>query len=160
MQTALFDIDNTIVCSKHRYTALPNGDIDLLAWVRDNTRENCFKDSLLPAIRTLRNDYRFGFTVILCTARVLSAWDYDFFKENDIPFHVMLDRPKGCMFGDADLKEFQLRLYAHQHKISWRRFCETSMFFEDNPSVLDRMAEIGIETVDAVAWNKKLAMTL
>ena len=158
MQYVIFDIDGTIVCSKHRYTALENGDIDLPAWIRDNSRENCAKDTLLHTVKTLRNDHRAGCTIILCTARVLSDWDYEFFMENDIPYHVMLDRPNGCTMGDADLKEFQLRLYAHQNGLSWAKFCETSQFFEDNQSVLDRMDTIGIPTIDARDWNKQLAM--
>jgi len=156
MQNAIFDLDGTVICSKHRYSALENGGIDLPAWIRDNTRENCAKDTLLPTIRTMRNDFKMGFNVIVCTARVLSEWDYEFFMSNDIPYHVMLDRPAGCALGDADLKEFQLRLYAHQNGISWMKFCETSMFFEDAQCVLDRMEIIGIETTDSRIWNKKL----
>jgi len=158
MQNVIFDLDGTVICSKHRYTALENGGIDLPAWIRDNNREMCKRDTLLPTIRTMRNDFRMGFNVIVCTARVLSDWDFEYFMDNDIPYHVMLDRPAGCTLGDADLKEFQLRLYAHQNGISWARFCETSVFFEDAQTVLDRMAEIGIETTDARVWNKQLAM--
>jgi len=156
MQNVIFDLDGTVICSAHRYTALSDGGIDLPAWIRDTTRENCFKDSLLPAIRTMRNDYKAGCTIIVCTSRVLAEWDYEFFMENNIPFHVMLDRPLGCDLPCADLKEFQLRLYAHQQKMSWAKFCQTSMFFEDSETVLNRMDEIGIPTIDANDWNKQL----
>jgi hypothetical protein len=159
MQISVFDLDGTVVCSKHRYKSLVGGGIDLPYWIANNTAANCHKDSLLPTVRTMRKDYKAGCTVIVCTARVLSAWDYEFFMNNDIPYHVMLDRPAGCTINDADLKEMQLRLYAHSQNISWAKFCMTSMFFEDADIVLDRMAEIGMPTIDARDWNKQLSMT-
>jgi hypothetical protein len=157
-QISIFDLDGTVIDSSHRYTTLPNGGIDLPAWIRDNTRENCFKDSLLPAVRTMRKDYKANGTVIVCTARVLSDWDYEFFMTNNIPYHVMLDRPLGCALGDADLKEFQLRLFAHNNGLSWAKFCTISSFFEDADTVLDRMDKIGVPTIDARLWNKQLSM--
>jgi hypothetical protein len=33
------------------------------------------------------------------------------------------------------------------------------MFFEDADTVLKRMDEIGISTIDARLWNKQLSMT-
>lgn len=158
MQNVIFDLDGTVICSKHRYTALENGSIDLDAWIRDSNREKCLQDSLLPTVKTMRLDYKNGCNVIVCTSRVLSEWDYEFFMENDIPYHVMLDRPLGCTLDCAELKEFQLRLYAHQNGISWAKFCQTSMFFEDADSVLERMLIIGLPTIDSRLWNKQLSM--
>ena len=114
MQHSIFDIDNTLVNSKHRYKSLPDGSIDLPAWIASNTRENCLLDTLLPTVRTLRNDYKAGVTILLCTARVLSDHDFEFFMENNIMFHTMLDRPEGCNLPDADLKEFQQLLLPFQ----------------------------------------------
>ena len=158
MQYVIFDLDGTVVCSKHRYRALSNGGIDLPFWIESNTRENCFKDTLLPTVKTMRRDFlNPDCMVIVCTARVLSDWDFEFFMHHNIPYDVMLDRPSGCELNDADVKEFQLRLYAHQNSISWQRFCRTSMFFEDADIVLDRMDKIGIPTIDARQWNVKIA---
>jgi len=158
MQNVIFDLDGTVIDSSHRYRKLECGGIDLPYWKKSNTKENCFKDSLLPTVRTLRADYKAGCTIIICTARVLSHWDYEFLMNNDIPFTFMLDRPDGCTFGDADLKEMQLRLHAHNQNVSWARFCQTAMFFEDADTVLNRMGDIGIPTIDARDWNKQLSM--
>lgn len=152
-QYMVFDLDGTVVCSKHRYTALDSGGIDLPAWIRDNSRENCKLDGLLPALRTLRNDYKAGCHIVICTARVLSEWDYEFFMENDIPYHTMLSRPLGMTAEDADFKEFHLRMFAYNEGISWAKFCETALFYEDANCVLDRMEKIGIPTVNANEWN-------
>jgi len=156
MQYSIFDIDNTLVDSSHRQCTLADGTLDLEHWIENNTPELIRKDLLLPCVKTIRADYKAGNIIILCTARVLGAADYEFFMENDIPFHHMLDRPQGCTAKDADLKEFHLRLFAHNHFMSWARFCETSLFYDDARPVLIRMKEIGIETVDAVLWNNKL----
>ena len=158
-QNVIYDLDGTVICSKHRYRSLKNGGIDLAYWIESNTRKNCMLDTLLPAIRTMRSDFKAGCNVIVCTARVLSDWDYEFFMLNDIPYHVMLDRPLGFGLNDADLKEYQLRLYAHSIGFSWEKFCKTSMFFEDADIVLERMEYVGMPTIDARDWNKKLSMT-
>jgi phosphoglycolate phosphatase-like HAD superfamily hydrolase len=157
MQNVIFDLDGTIICSKHRYRSLENGGIDLPYWIQSNTRENCFKDTVLPAIRTIRSDYKNGCNIIICTARVLSKWDFEFFDFMNIPFHHMLDR-RDSILGDADLKELRLRNYCSNNGISWAKFCQTSMFFEDADTVLERMEKIGIPTIDARLWNKQLSM--
>jgi hypothetical protein len=154
----IYDLDGTVVCSKHRYRSLENGGIDLPFWIKSNTRANCFKDSLLPAIRTMRRDYNDGHNIIVCTARVLSEHDYQFFDVMNIPFHVMLSRPIGNTQNDADLKEWHLRRYASEKNVSWAKFCLTATFFEDAKIVLDRMDKIGIPTIDANEWNAMLRM--
>jgi hypothetical protein len=153
----IFDLDGTVVCSKHRYRKLESGGIDLPYWIKSNTRENCFKDGLLPAIRTMRRDYNDGHNVIVCTARVLSDWDFEFFDVMNVPYHVMLSRPIDNTQNDADLKEFQLRRYASENGLSWAKFCKTAMFFEDAKIVLERMDKIGIPTINAVEWNWMLS---
>lgn len=156
MNHVIYDLDGTVIDSSHRYSTLENGGIDLTAWINDNTRENCFKDTLLNCVHTMRLDYaNSDCIVVVCTARVLSDHDYEFFMENNIPYNVMLDRPDGCTMNDADLKEFRLRLYAHEIGYSWEKFCRTSQFFEDADCVLERMDKIGIPTIDARLWNLK-----
>lgn len=159
MQNSIFDLDGTVICSKHRYTALPDGGIDLPAWIRDSTRENCFKDSLLPAVRTMRRDFKAGCRVIICTSRVMSEWDFDFLKANNVPYHVMLDRPLSCKLPCADYKEWRLREYAKSIHMSWAKFCQTSMFFEDSDTVLNRMNLIEMPTIDAREWNYYLGLS-
>jgi hypothetical protein len=157
-QHVIYDLDGTLICSKHRYRSLDNGDIDLPYWIKSNTKANCFKDTLLPAIRTIRADHKAGCNIIICTARVLSDHDYEFFGHVNLPFDVMLSRPIDNVMCDADLKEFRLRKYASANGISWAKFCQTSMFFEDADSVLERMEKIGIPTIDARLWNQQISM--
>ena len=72
----IWDLDGTVIDSSHRYYTLENGDIDLPRWIENNTRENIALDKLLPLADLMRDNYRSGDTVIICTARVLgfSQW--------------------------------------------------------------------------------------
>ena len=40
MQYKIWDLDGTVIDSSHRYSTLPNGDIDLPRWIADNTKAN------------------------------------------------------------------------------------------------------------------------
>ena len=151
----IFDLDGTVICSEHRKISKPDGTLDLEHWIENSTPTKVALDSILPLAEIMRKAYREGDLVIVCTSRVLGDADFEFFMENDIPYHTMLSRPAGCTVGDADYKEFQLRLYAHNQGMSWAKFCALSIFFEDAKPVLDRMDQIGVANIDAQKWNKR-----
>jgi hypothetical protein len=155
----VFDLDHTVICSLHRKLTLPDGSLDLEHWIQNNTAEKIQLDSLLPLAVTMRKAYFSGLhTVLVSTARVLGVHDYAFFMEHNLPYHSMLDRPNGCQMADADLKEIQLRIYAHKEGISWAKFASESVCYDDNQAVLTRMSTIGLATVDAIPTNKALAL--
>jgi len=153
----IFDLDHTVIDSSHRKATLPDGSLDLDHWIENNTSEKIARDGLLPALAMLRSAFYSGkHTVVICTARVLSNADYEFFTLHNIPFHTMLDRPQGCLMADTDLKDIQLRLYAHQNDMTWREFCAKSVIIDDNQAVLSRMKSIGVPTMDAIELNDVL----
>jgi hypothetical protein len=155
----LFDLDHTVICSNHRKVTKTGGDLDLAHWIENCTPEKIALDSLLPLAVTMRKAYFSGIhEIVVVTARVLGVADYDFFMENNLPYHHMLDRPNGCTMGDADLKEIQLRIFAHNQGISWAKFAATSVCYDDNHAVLVRMADMGIAIVDAVEMNQAMAL--
>ena len=154
----ILDIDGTVVCSLHRKLTRADGSLDLEHWVENCTAEKIAQDTLLPLAETMRKAYYSGIhTVIVCTARVLSDADYSFFLEHNLPYHFMLDRPEGCNMADSDLKDIQLRIFAHNQGISWAKFASQSVCFDDNHSVLDRMKLSGIAAVDATVLNRTMA---
>ena len=155
----IWDLDGTVLDSSHRLAAKSDGTLDLDHWIASNTPENCAKDSLLPLVDMMRKTWANGHTVLVCTARVLSDWDFEFFMENNIPYHEMLSRPEGCTFPDTDLKELQLRLYAQRNQISWRKFCDTALIWDDCEAVRLRMANIGVDSIDAKRWNRRVLET-
>jgi hypothetical protein len=159
----IFDLDNTLIDSTHRQVTLADGTLNLAHWIENNTRELILKDQLLPCVSTIREFWNnriqgdsYQIKILICTARVLGNADYEFFEENNILYNYMLDRPKGCMMGDAELKDIQLRLFAHNRGYTWNDFCKLATIYDDSRPVLRQMRKIGIETVDAVLWNDNL----
>jgi hypothetical protein len=152
------DLDGTLIDSDHRKLTLPNGSLDLDHWVENCTARKIMQDTLLPLVEMVRKAYFSGIhQVLIVTARVLSDHDYEFFMVHNIPFHVMLDRPLGCTMADAELKDIQLRLYAHSINMPFAKFAAQALVIDDNQDVLTRMESIGITTMDAIQQNRILA---
>lgn len=153
-KVSIFDLDGTVICSRHRYRSLPNGDIDLPAWIKLATPENIARDSLLPLAETWReclNEYRH--IVLIATARVMSAADYQFLHDNGLGYSACLSRPLGYRGNDADLKELRVRLWAESNRFNWDVFCKQARIFEDNQTVLDRFESLGIQAIDSRLAN-------
>lgn len=158
MSYRIIDLDGTVINSEHRKNTLPDGNLDLAHWIENNTPDKIMADSLLPLATEMRKMYYSGIHhVIVCTARVLSETDYEFFLLHNLPYHAMLDRPQDCTMADHTLKDIQLRLYAHKLGISWRRFASQCVLYDDNQKVLSHLKSIGIAGVDAVQLNEVLA---
>ena len=128
-----FDLDHTVIDSSHRQITRPDGSLDLAAWVRNNTRANIMRDTLLPVSYThLR-------------AHETLRWD------------ACLSRREGDATPDADLKEKMIRQYAQTRPMSWARFCATSVFFDDNANVLTMLDRIGIKAYNSISFNARLS---
>ena len=154
-----FDLDHTVIDSSHRQITRPDGSLDLAAWIQNNTRENIMGDSLLPLAAQWRRVDRKGATIIICTARVMGAHDYEFLRANGLRWDACLSRREGDATPDADLKEKMIRQYAQARPMSWARFCATSIFFDDNANVLSMLDRIGIKAYDSISLNETLRTT-
>ena len=156
MQYKIWDLDGTVIDSRHRYSTLENGDIDLPKWISDNTRENIDKDSLLPLAELMRSNYRQGDIVIICTARVLGIWDHCFLADNDLKAHFVLSRALGDNRGDAEMKKAKLIALFADLKIPFARWTKNATFYDDNVGVLSMAESIGISAKNALRLNLKL----
>ena len=156
MQYKIWDLDGTVIDSRHRYSTLENGDIDLPKWISDNTRENIDKDSLLPLAELMREDFRRGDLVIICTARVLGIWDHCFLADNDLKAHFVLSRALGDNRGDAEMKKAKLIALFADLKIPFARWTKNATFYDDNLGVLNMAEKLGIRAKNAVQLNLKL----
>ena len=96
----IYDLDGTIIDSSHRARHDQNGILDLEDWKRNNTKENIFRDDLLPMYWQLRSDYERGNIIVLCTARELGKWDYEYILKWE---YIMI-----TLF--QDLKGFQQKM--------------------------------------------------
>ena len=147
-QIKIYDLDGTIIDSSHRAKYV-NGKLDLDHWRENNTKENIFKDDLLPMYWQLVADYKMGHIIILCTARELNKHDWEFIHSMGIYYDYVKSRPIGETTADWKLKRkllnpfFNLKPFKDKSKI----------FYDDNLDNLNAISEMGAETVNAKEWN-------
>ena len=153
----IYDLDGCIIDSSHRKNTRLDGSLDLEHWIENNTPEKIAMDRTLPLVSLLRKNCRGGHKIVLCTARVIQNADYQWFMNNDVPFHYLLSRPEGCLMADHELKDIQLRLFAQQQSMSWKRFCSESVMYDDNQTILEHLANIGMTTRCAVELNRVMS---
>ena len=146
----IFDLDGTIIDSSHRATHDINGNIDLNGWKEKSTKDFIFQDSLLPLYAKLQQVYKNGDMVILCTARELGKWDWEYIHMHNIFYDRVISRPKGNNTTDWKLKKNQCRylftLPQYKDIEKW--------FFDDNWSNLEALADLGAVVSHAQQWNK------
>jgi hydroxymethylpyrimidine pyrophosphatase-like HAD family hydrolase len=146
----IFDLDGTIIDSSHRATHDEEGNIDLKGWKEKSTKDYIFQDSLLPLYAKLQEVYKNGDMVILCTARELGKWDYEYINMHNIYYDRIISRPKGNQTKDHILKKNQCRylftLPQYKDIEKW--------FFDDNWSNLEALADLGAVVSHAQQWNK------
>ena len=81
----IFDLDGTVIDSSHR-----QGE-SLADWFAMNTRENIFKDVVLPLGQRITDLYKRGYKVLICTSRSLSKDDLEYLQDIlYVPFGVKL----------------------------------------------------------------------
>ena len=89
----VFDLDGTVIDSSHRTPSNPDGTLDLQGYYKNRTRENIFKDTLLPLADVMKDKYRSGdYHVVVCTAREIDQDDLEFLEYHGLKYHEMLDR--------------------------------------------------------------------
>ena len=146
----IFDLDGTIIDSSHRATHDEQGNIDLKGWKEKSTKDYIFQDSLLPLYAKLQQVYKNGDMVILCTARELGQWDWEYIHMHNIYYDRVISRPKGNQTQDHILKKAQCRylftLPQYKDIEKW--------FFDDNWSNLEALADLGAVVSHAQQWNK------
>ncbi len=148
----IYDLDGTIIDSSHRSKHDENGNLDLQHWKLNNTKENIFRDDLLPMYWQLRSDYENGNIVVLCTARELGKYDYEFIHSMGIYYDYIISRPAGNITKDEILKKAQLR-----HFWNFKQFRKMrKQFADDRKANLKAIRELGnVDIVNAKSWNKR-----
>jgi hypothetical protein len=147
---AFFDLDGTVICSKHRHATKPDGSLDLEHWVENSTPEKIALDSLLPLVNKLRLLYGKGCKIVICTARVMKRADYMFLLNRNIPFDFSISRPKGNTQPDGEFKKERIDKLLKRLKI---KPSQVEMY-DDNDSVIAAVRSLGIACHDAKRLNK------
>jgi hypothetical protein len=158
----IWDLDKTVINSNHRYSTLENGDIDLPFWKENCTPEKIALDTLLPLAVLMAYQYSIkGNMVAICTARVMSPYDWRFLNDNSkyVPFHYAMHRPEGCTTGDAELKKQQILKLVRELNLSPYQFHNHVEVFDDNPTVLKMCDQLGIKSHCSLKLNAQLRAT-
>lgn len=152
----VWDLDETIIDSKHRTPNRADGTLDLDRYFQMKNRENIFKDSLLPLYRVFKSLCRQTNYLVVCTARAMNQDDYDFLEAHEINPHLVLCRPLDGSenhIPDAELKARKIQ-----------RICNLKQFqgkpvymFDDAKPVVSRMRSIGVSCLNAVKVNRRLS---
>ena len=148
----IFDLDGTVIDSSHR-----QGDGSLDDWRRLNTVGNIMRDGLLPLAGKMQPAIQDGLDVWVCTSRVMGKADFAFLRMKSLlpnggPFiHRISDADdRDC----GDLKLAKLRGMAAGMGVSWARFANDSIMFDDSIVVQDTMRNAGLRVVDPVQYNQ------
>ena len=88
----VFDLDGTVIDSSHRTPSNPDGTLDLQGYYKNRTRANIFKDTLLPLAEVMKERYRDGDYVVICTAREIDEDDLEFLEYHGLKYDEILDR--------------------------------------------------------------------
>lgn len=151
----VWDLDETIIDSKHRTPNNPDGTLNLQRYFELKTRENIFRDSLLPLASVFKSLCRVQNYIAICTARVMNQDDYDFLDANGISAHSILCRPENGSenkIPDAELKAIKIqRLWLENdfHKLP-------TYMWDDSKPVISKMRQIGVRCINAKTVNERM----
>lgn len=152
MAYVIFDLDGTVICSKHRQNTLSDGSLDLEHWLEHNTYEKIMGDSLLPLARIMRSMKIAGHKIIVCTARTPHEANIEFLLQHELHYDVYLSRGINDWRGDAELKVDLLRDYFMCEGFSSVADAKAIMF-EDNLTVINALQREGVTIYDANLAN-------
>lgn len=151
----IFDLDMTVLCSKHRQATLPCGALDLEHWRENSTPEKVALDSCLPLAEKMRDCWRAGHLVAICTARVMSRADWELLEREKLFFHFALHRGENDTRRDHDLKREKITDLFIRMRLAVYRWNDVYLY-DDNQAVLTMAESLGIKTIDSIAENARL----
>jgi len=144
MQVVVFDLDQTVVDSSHR-TPLIDGKVDVVGYKSLQTRENIYKDTILPLGEYMKEIYG-DCHIVICTARLMTSDDYDFLKDNGLFFNEIYERgnvpPEIAALKDGEYKTKCLRKYKKTNYTFYDDSDEVIEKFNNYPNVKMRDAKI------------------
>lgn len=156
-QVIIFDLDLTLIDSAHRTPRNPDGTVNLEYYKAHATRENIFKDTLLPLASEAKRLYAEGkHYIIFCTARHMYEADYDYLQAHGLHAHCILSRdrakPNHYVMRDADYKTHWLKRFKTLRQFAGMSF----LMFDDEHKVISAMRKIGIMCRNAHTTNKRI----
>ena len=150
MTTLVFDLDQTVVDSSHR-TPLVNGKVDLVGYLSLQTKENVYRDKILPLGDLMREKFPDNY-IVVCTARVMKDHDYEFLNDQGLMFHEIYERgnvhPDVAALGDG---EYKMKCLNKFKNVKYT-------FYDDSDEVISRFSNYpNVNMVDAKLENMRLS---
>ena len=151
----IFDLDETLIDSAHRTPNNPDGTLNLQGYFDNKTRENIFKDSLLPLADVFKNLCRKENYIVICTARCMEQDDWDYLEAHGLHFHSAMYRPADM--SENHIKDPILKARKINRLRNLKQFKNLPVtMFDDSQPVIQKMREIGITCLNAIQVNKRL----
>lgn len=125
----IFDLDETIINSKHRTPNNPDGTLNLAGYIEKHTKDNVEKDTLLPLVNIIRDRFNNGDYIIILTARDMSFWDYKYLYDNNIPYHCIMSR-------DQCKTEKHYKMRDGEYKQKWIKSFLNLKQFQGKPVIM------------------------
>lgn len=145
----VWDLDLTLVDSSHRTRIDKNGKFDIDYWIKNSTPEKIKKDTLLPLVSVYQGFKNSGFTQILITARVMNEADYEYLRDNNLTFDMILHRENSLELSNV-LKSSKIKKFLKEYQLI------PFMAFDDKQDNLDVFDKHGFRTMSATYLNEKL----
>jgi hypothetical protein len=150
MKHHIFDLDGTVICSKHRQRLKANGDLDLDHWIAHMAdRDSVMSDTLLPFVdfwKRLQNRT----APSICTSRTVSHLEYEFLESHGLKFERFMNRSAGDFRDDATYKVAKIR--EHLDLTGWDAASTT--LYDDHEGVRVAVKSIlGLRVFNPVPYN-------
>lgn len=149
--TLIFDLDETVIDSRHRTPNNPDGTLNLDAYRLGHYHKNVFRDKLLPLARVMRQAKKQGYRVVILTARDMKKCDYHYLNFHNLQADLILSRDKADQahynMGDGDYKAHFIRL----HNL------HNAVMVDDSPKVKTALRGLGMPVLCAHKLNARLA---
>lgn len=148
LKLKVWDLDSTLVNTKHRYRNLPGTNkIDLLYWKEMATKENIAKDKVIAETIPIYRDHVFcsDSLVVICTARVMSEHDFNFVNEHLPGYDFLLSRDgeNDCR-SDWKLKQDKLLPLVREIQPTCKKV------YDDNVEVLEILHYFGFKCFQSI----------
>lgn len=146
MSVYVFDLDQTVVDSSHR-TPIVNGKVDVSGYMQLQTRDNIYKDSILPIGKIMKEKYKSDY-VVVCTARLMTDTDYEFLQDNELFYHEIYER------GNVDKSISALNDGEYKMKCL-KKFKNTPYtFYDDSDEVINKFSSYdNVRMIDSRTIN-------
>lgn len=152
----IFDLDETVINSKHRTPNNPDGTLNLAAYRELHTADNVFKDTLLPMANVMRERYAAGDYIVILTARDMKAYDYAFLDAHNLPYHKIMSRDRCRTKLHYNMRDGEYKFYWIRTFLNLKQFSKLPVIMFDDAGPVKSALRRLFPVICAHKANKKL----